>query len=320
MSAPVTVAGVEVGPGRRRDAAPVVSQSLTSDPVTMPIAVVNGARPGPRLFVTAAIHGDEIGGTVVCRDLLARIEPEALRGVLVVVPAVAVPAMQARTRRLPDDRDLNRTFPGSETGSMTARLAHLVLEQVVAGSTAGIDLHTAVRGRVNVPQVRVDPAAGADDLARAFAAPYVLESIPPEGALRAVAADRDVPVVTYEAGEALRLDPEAVAVGVGGLVRVMAHLGMWHEEDAPTPDGVTRVLRGSRWVRAERGGVLDLHVAAGGEVDAGQPLWTTWSPLGPARGTVRSPAPGVVIGAATLPLVAPGDAVLHLARDRPDRD
>lgn len=315
MSAPVTVAGVEVGAGRRRDLAPVVSESLTGGPLTMPVAVVNGARPGPRMCVTAAVHGDEVGGTAVCRHLLARVEPEALRGVLVVVPAVAVPAVQARTRRLPDDHDLNRAFPGSATGSAAARLAHLVLGHVVDGSTAGVDLHTAVRGRVNVPQVRVDPAAGADGLARAFAAPYVLESAPPEGTLRAAAADRGVPVVTYEAGEALRLDPEAVAVGTDGVVRVMAHLGMWPAKGVPAPAGGTRVLRGSRWVRAEHGGLLELHVGPGGEVDAGQPLWTTRSPLGSALGTIRSPAAGVIIGAATLPLVAPGDAVLHLARD-----
>lgn len=314
MNGPVSVAGIEVAPGERRDLAPVASESYTGDRTTLPMAVVNGGHSGARLFVTAAVHGDELVGTAVCRSLLADIDPATLRGTLVVVPIVNVLGAQIHSRYLPDRRDLNRSFPGSRSGSMASRIARLVLEEVVRGSDAGLDLHTAARHRTNIPQTRVDPdRAGVEGLARAFGAPHILKSTPREGSLRAVAGELDVPVVTYEAGEPLRFDAEGVAVGTAGVKRVMAHLGMLREE--PPPPAEPRVLEASRWVRAERGGILDLHVAAGEDVVEDQPLWTTTSALGAERATIHSPDEGVVIGATTLPLVAPGDAILHIGRD-----
>jgi len=309
----VTIAGEVVDPGQRRDLYCITSESYTGDRTSIPISVLNGAEPGPRLFVTAAVHGDELNGTAVCRDLLGTVDPAELHGVLVVVPIVNVLGAQIHSRYLPDRRDLNRTFPGSSTGSMAARMARLVFDEVVRDSDIGIDLHTAANRRTNVPQLRVRTTdARSLELARAFGAPYILDATLRAGSLRETAREIGVTVLTYEGGEALRLDGHAIEVGFTGVLRVLRYLGM--RADGPgQPEREPVVMHESRWLRAERGGVVDMQVDFGDEVHIGQPVWTTTSPFGAERSVVESPYDGVVIGGTTLPLVTPGDAVLHIA-------
>jgi uncharacterized protein len=321
VNGPVTVAGVEVPPGVRRDLTPLASESYTGDRTTLPLAVLNGVEDGPRVFVTAAVHGDELNGIAICRELLGRVAPERLAGVLVVVPIVNVLGAQIHSRYLPDRRDLNRSFPGTHTGSMASRIARLLMDEVVRSSDAGIDLHTAANRRTNVPQLRVEVGdRRALELARAFAPPYVLDASLRSGSLRSVLHELGVPVLTYEAGEPLRFDERAIEVGVQGCLRVLEHLGMIDE--APPADAPAVEMHESRWLRAERGGIIDLQVGPGEPVEAGQELWVTTSPLGAERAVVESPLDGIVIGATTLPLVSPGEAILHIGvpGDRPSAE
>jgi predicted deacylase len=312
VNQPITVAGVEVAPGERRDVMPVASESYTGDRTTIPMAVLNGAGDGPRVFVTAAIHGDELNGIGVCRQLLSRLEPSRLDGILVIVPIVNVLGAQIHSRYLPDRRDLNRTFPGSYGGSMASRIAKLLMEEVVKASDVGIDLHTAANRRTNVPQVRVHRGdERAHELGLAFGAPYLLDAALRAGSLREVAGELGVPVLTYEGGEALRFDDAAIEVASNGVLRVLGHLGMI-PDPPPAPAEPPLVMHQSRWVRAERGGIIDLHVTMGQQVAEGEPLWTTTSPLGAERATIGSPYAGIIIGGTTLPLVSPGEAVLHV--------
>jgi predicted deacylase len=310
---PLTVAGVTVAPGERRDLSPPASESYTGDRTTLPMAVLNGVEDGPRVFVTAAVHGDELNGIATCRRLLDRLDPVTLAGVVVIVPIVNVLGAQVNSRYLPDRRDLNRSFPGSHSGSMAARIARLVVDEVIAGSDLGIDLHTAASHRFNVPQVRLDTAdAAALDAAVAFGAPFVLDAKLRPGSLRASAGDLGVPVLTYEGGGPSRFDADAVEVAERGVLRVLHRLGAI--AGAPAPAHATpMVLHASRWLRAERGGILELHARPGDRVEAGQTLWTTVSPLGAEQAGGEAGEDGYVIGATTLPLVQPGQAVLHVA-------
>ncbi len=309
---PIAIAGVIVEPGERRDIAPLASESYTGDRTTLPMAVINGVEDGARLFVTAAVHGDELNGIETCRRLLDSIDPAALAGSLVVVPIVNVLGVQFGSRYLPDRRDLNRSFPGSHSGSMAARIARLLTEEVIAGSDAGVDLHTAANHRTNVPQVRIAEDERALPLATTFGAPFVMRAKLRPGSLRAAALEQGVPVLTYEGGQPLRFDAEAIDVAVRGIGRVLARLEMI--DTAPEPAAAEpMVLDASRWLRADRGGVLELQVTPGDRVEAGQPLWTTSSPLGAERASVEAEEEGYVIGSTTLPLVQPGQAVLHVA-------
>ncbi|MTV26810.1 succinylglutamate desuccinylase/aspartoacylase family protein [Nitriliruptoraceae bacterium ZYF776] len=310
---PLSVAGVTVVPGERRDLSPPASESYTGDRTTLPMAVLNGVADGPRVFVTAAVHGDELNGIATCRRLLDHIEPAQLSGALIVVPIVNVLGAQLNSRYLPDRRDLNRSFPGSHGGSMAARIARLLVDEVIDGSDLGIDLHTAANHRFNVPQVRLDTSDPTGlGLAVAFGAPFVLDARLRPGSLRETASQRGVPVLTYEGGGPSRFDEEAVDVAERGVLRVLHRLGMIGS--APDPASpAPMVLHESRWLRAERGGILQLHVSPGSRVEAGDPLWTTVSPLGAEQAVHAAEEDGHVIGATTLPLVQPGQAVLHVA-------
>ncbi|WP_205712149.1 succinylglutamate desuccinylase/aspartoacylase family protein [Euzebya rosea] len=309
----VRIGGADVPPGARVDIRLSVSESYTGDRLSIPITVINGEHPGPSMFVTAAVHGDELNGIGVVRELMTTLEPNEINGVLILVPVVNVLGLPLHSRYLPDRRDLNRAFPGSSEGSMASRLANTITTQVLDVCDIGVDLHTAATGRANLPQIRANfDTAESLEYARAFAPPILVDAPHRVGSLRWAGAERGVPVLTYEAGEALRFEESAIGIGVAGVRRLMAHLGMltWDEADS---DGTPLEADETHWVRADRGGIMNLEVGLGDSVSVGQPLWTVSSPFGRDRKPMESPWEGVVIGASTIPLVNPGDAVVHIA-------
>lgn len=311
------VGGSAVARGTRSDLLLKVSESYTGDRLSIPVTVVNGARGGPVLFVTAAVHGDELNGIAVVRNLLGVVEPARLSGALICVPVVNVLGVQFHSRYLPDRRDLNRSFPGSANGSTASRIAHTLMTEVVSKAHAGVDLHTAANRRMNVPQVRTDLSdPDARRLGLAFGAPFLIDASVRNGSLRDAAAQVGVPVLTFEGGQALRFEDDVIDVAQAGVLRVMAALGMIDEAPGPAV-GRVRESDETHWVRADRGGILALEVGPGDDVAAGQPLWTVTGPFGRERAQQFSPYDGMVIGMTTLPLVNPGDAVVHIAvRDR----
>lgn len=309
----LTIGGADIPPGARTDLLLPVSESYTGDRTHLPVTVCNGIGPGPVLFVTAAIHGDELNGIGIVHELLGRIEPNELAGAMIAVPVVNVLGVQFHSRYLPDRRDLNRSFPGSPTGSTASRIAHTLMTEVVAIADAGVDLHTAANRRLNVPQIRCSLSdARARHLAEVFGAPFLIDAKRRGGSLRDAAGAAGVPVLTFEGGEALRFEPEVIEAGTEGVLRVMVELGMV-AMDPPEPAHQVIVSDETHWVRADRGGILDLHVGPEDVVEPGQPLWTVTGPFGRERSQTDAPHGGVVIGMTTLPLVNPGDAVVHLA-------
>jgi uncharacterized protein len=309
----LSIGGAEVPAGVRMDLLLAVSESYIGDRTSVPITVVHGVREGPVLFVTAAVHGDELNGVGIVRDLLGILDAGVLAGAVICVPVVNVYGMMSHSRYLPDRRDLNRSFPGSPTGSTASRIAHALMTEVVSQADAGIDLHTATNRRMNVPQIRAsldDPEA--HRLGRAFGAPYLIDAALREGSLRDAAKAIDVPVLTFEGGEAMRFEDAVLAAGVAGILRVMGAMGMIGDAPAPPPRPPVESDE-THWVRADRGGILDLHVGPGDAVEAGQTLWTLTGPFGRERSQKSSPFTGAVIGMTTSPLVNPGDAVVHVA-------
>jgi uncharacterized protein len=309
----LSLGGADVPPGARTDLLLKVSESYTGDRTSIPITVVNGERPGPMLFVTAAVHGDELNGIGIVRDLLNRLEPADLSGALVCVPVVNVLGVQFHSRYLPDRRDLNRCFPGSSSGSTASRIAHTLMTEVVAQADVGIDLHTAANRRMNMPQVRANLSdERAYELGLAFGAPYLIDASRRAGSLRDAADREGVPVLTFEGGQALRFEDDVIEVGVAGVLRVLGAMGML-DDVPPPPENPVLESDETHWIRADRGGILDFNVGPGDTVEVEQPLWTVTGPFGRERNQQLSPYEGVVIGMTTLPLVNPGDAVVHIA-------
>ncbi len=257
-------AGTPVAPGERAEIRLKVSESYFAEPVTIPVTVVRGG-PGPTLFVTATVHGDELNGVGILHDLLHDTPFENLRGTLIAVPIVNVPGFLSQSRLLPDRRDLNRSFPGGRRGSLTSRLADTLFREVIRQSNFGIDLHTAGGERSNYPQVRADLAdPGTAELARAFGCAVMVDGGGPEKSLRRTAVAAGIPTIVYEAGSARRFERPFIGAGTAGIRNVLRHLGMLDGEAVEPPLRLT--IRRTHWVRARAGGILDL------EVQLGQPL------------------------------------------------
>ena len=311
---PLVIGGVEVGPGERRTIEIPVARLPTAAGLSMPVHVVRGRKPGPSLFVSAAIHGDEINGVEVVGRLLRMKALERIRGTLIAAPVVNVFGFSGYSRYLPDRRDLNRSFPGSERGSLAARLAHIFMEEVVRNATHGIDLHTGALHRTNLPQLRItqgDEVALA--MARRFGALVVLQSEVRDGSLRAAAAERGVPLLVFEGGEALRFDEWAIRAGLRGVLATMHHLDMLpprRKEGRPVVDPV--VASFSHWIRAPEGGILRTRASLGARLGRGDTLGTIGDAWGHDPVPVRAPGDAIVIGRTQLPVVNEGDALFHL--------
>ncbi len=307
--------GVRVAPGSRETIDVPLPQLYTHTPLNMPVHVVRGRRDGPRLFVSAAIHGDELNGIEIIRRLLRRSALARLRGTLVAIPMVNVYGVIQHSRYLPDRRDLNRSFPGSERGSLAARVADVFMSEIVAKCTHGIDLHTGAVHRANLPQIRAnldDPETAR--LARLFAVPVLLNSQLRDGSLREAAAACGIPMLLYEAGEGLRFDELSIRAGVQGIVNVMRGLGMLPPVRRKQPPAEPFIANSSSWVRAPESGILRTAVALGARVKSGDRLAAIADPFGEAEQVLESPGSGIVIGRTNLPLVHQGEAVFHIAR------
>lgn len=309
----ISICGAVVEPGSRASVRLPVADLYTGTSLSMPVHVVCGRRQGPVMFVSAAIHGDELNGVEIIRRLLKRKAIESLKGTLIAVPIVNVHGFLDQSRYLPDRRDLNRSFPGSKKGSIAARMAHTFMSEIVSKADYGIDLHTGAINRSNLPQIRANLEDEATlGLARAFGVPVIVNSNIRDGSLRACAADMGLPLLIYEAGEALRFDELSIKAGVLGIIRAMRHVGML--APARSSKAVNPVVAAStQWVRAPASGIVDKKADLGSRVAEGQVLAVVSDPLGDEKENIKAPFDGVVIGRSTLPLAMEGDALFNLA-------
>lgn len=305
----------EIAPGTRQTVDLPVSVLSDHTPVTLSVHVTHGKKPGPAIFVSAAIHGDEVIGAEIVRRLLRTPALRKLRGTLLAIPIVNAFGLMNHSRYLPDRRDLNRCFPGSPHGSLAARLAHLFVSEIVERSDLGIDLHSAAVHRTNLPQIRVTPDRPEIlELAHVFGAPLTLTSKIRPGSLRDAAQQKGVDVLLYEGGEGLRFDEFAVRAGVSGVLRVMRHLGMIPGTATAKQKHPTILSRASSWVRAPAGGLLRTHKEAGAEVIKGDVLGIISDPFGEQETPILAEESGLVIGRTNLPIVNEGDGLFHVAR------
>jgi predicted deacylase len=294
-----------------------MARLYTHSEVPVPVHVVHGRQAGPTLFLSSTIHGDEINGVEIIRRLLRSRSLSRLRGTLLAIPVVNPFGFIQRSRYLPDRRDLNRSFPGSPKGSLASRLAYLFMEKIVSRCSHGIDIHTGSNFRSNLPHIRacLDDAETAR-LAKAFGAPMVIHAELRDGSLREAVAEKGIPILLYEGGEALYFSPTAIRVGVRGVLNVMRAIGMLPRSRKKQGQEPVMIDKTS-WVRASMSGIFDKRVALGSLVRKGSLLGVLSDPIGDGKEEVRAPFPGVVIGQLNLPLAYEGDALINLARVEP---
>jgi predicted deacylase len=307
------VGGQAVPPGSTRQIPLSVSEFYTAEAVSIPVTVISGRRPGPTVFLTAAIHGDELNGVEIVRQVILGLGHEKIRGTLIGVPVVNRFGFQHHTRYLPDRRDLNRCFPGDPAGPAAYRVAATIFREIVLQSDFGIDLHTAALGKCNLPHVRADMGdRRVRRLAKAFGAEFVVDFPGRRTTLRRAATTAGVPTIAYEAGETFKFQRREVRKGIVGVYNVLAELGML---GIPAREPRFRVVvKRARWVRAERGGILDLAVRPGELLYAGDAVGRITNPFGREVVALRADCTGVVLGTTTIPMVNPGDAVARVAR------
>jgi len=316
LSTSLNICGREIAPGAREIIEFPLPPLSTHSALHMPVHVIRGKKPGPCLLVCAALHGDEINGIEIIRRLVGLNQLKRIRGTLIAIPIVNVYGFIHMSRYLPDRRDLNRSFPGSESGSLAGRLAHLFVNEMVAKADYGIDLHTAAIHRDNFPQIR---ATLEDDatrrIAEAFHAPLIIDAGLRPGTIREAAVSMNIPWLVYEAGEALRFDEVSIRAGVRGIVNVMREIGMLNPSKRKK-SFQPRIVKSNFWIRAPQSGILRLTAALGASVRKGETLGYVADPYGGNELHITAPDTGIIIGRTNLPLVHEGDAMVHLARFR----
>ncbi len=311
------IAGESILPGTRKRLEIKVSKLFDYTEMVIPVEVIRGKSPGPVLFVSAAIHGDELNGIEIIKRLLARKSiGRSMHGTLIAVPIVNVFGFNNNSRYLPDRRDLNRCFPGSASGSLGSQMANIFMREIVEKSTHGIDLHTGAIHRTNLPQIR----AQLDDretveLARAFGVTVAINSSIRDGSLRQAAAEKGIPMLLFEGGEALRFEEKVIKTGVNGILSVMRSIGMIRPSRQRKSHTVKEVFTASssQWVRAPHSGALRVRKKIGSMVQEGELLGTLSDPYGDAVVPVCSSQKGIIIGMTMIPLVNQGDALFNIA-------
>jgi len=308
---PIQILDSEVAPGSRSELHWTSGQSFDGRPIETPVVVTRGARAGPTLCLTAAVHGDELNGVEIVRRTLRDVDPEALSGTLIGVPIVNLPGFSRGSRYLPDRRDLNRFFPGNPYGSSASRIAHGLLQSVIRHCDWLVDFHTASFKRTNLPQLRANlrvPEVRA--FVERFGATSVLHKEGAKGTLRGAATQAGVPTVVFELGEPGTLQLDSVEFGVKAIntllhkLEMVVRFNLWSD---PQP-----VFYQSRWLRALTGGILTSKARVGRLVKKGEVLGVVTNPVTNETAEILSPYNGRLLGRALNQFVMPGFATFHV--------
>jgi len=303
-----------IKPGSRVKLDLPVASLYTDTAVSIPVEVIHAKKTGPVVFISAAIHGDELNGIEIIRRLLAMKSFKLIKGTLIAVPIVNVYGVLNQSRYMPDRRDLNRSFPGSPKGSLAGRVAHLFLDEIVSKCDYGIDLHTGAIHRSNFPQVRAnleDPET--KSMALVFGVPVLLNSSLRDGSLREAASELGAKVLLYEAGQALRFDELSIRAGQRGVLNVLGHLGLIRKRTSKSIAVDPFIANHSSWVRATVSGMVRDVKMLGSHVKRGEVMAEICSPTGSFVEKLIAPKSGVIIGKQNIPLVQEGDAMYHVA-------
>lgn len=296
---------------------PLPSLYTMQSTLNMAVHVINGKTEGPRLFICAAIHGNEINGVEIIRRLFKRKVIKGLKGTLVAIPIVNVFGIIQHSRYLPDGRDLNRSFPGTNSGSLASRLANTFTQQIINQCTHGIDLHTAGGYRTNLPQIRADfSQKGTLEMAKSFGVPVIIDSLLREGSLRETAGQKNVPLLVYEAGESLRFDSFSITTGMNGIISVMRYLEMLPKSRSAKNMLEPYIADSSTWVRSPISGIVNISKKLGDRVKQGETMGAVSDPSNlfeDPQTEFYAPFDGIVIGHTQVPLVNEGDAIFHVA-------
>lgn len=308
------ILGERIGLGESKTIDFNMAKLYTSTKIEIPIIIERANKSGPTILITAAIHGDEINGVEIVRQLIARKINKPKIGTIICIPILNIFGFLNASRDFPDGRDLNRRFPGTRTGSLASRVAFHFTKKILPHADYCLDFHTGGASRFNAAQVRIKP--GEEQLlklAMVFNAPFTVLSRNIKKSYRAYCDSKGIPIILFEGGKSLDSNKQIIRHGVSGVMRFLDHLGMLESKfNVPIANSNTVVIEKSRWLRAQRSGLLHLRVKGNNYVNKGDILGTITDPYGTMRFKVLSPNNGYVLNINQAPIVHQGDAIFHI--------
>ncbi len=308
---PLFIADVPIYKGEEKRINAHIARLPSHTPIEIPILVYRAKEEGPTLLLMGGLHGDEINGMEIVRQLMDKGHHRVQRGTVICIPILNVFGFINFSREVPDGKDVNRSFPGNKNGSLASRVAYYLMKEIIPKIDYGIDFHTGGAARANYPQIRAVLKHTVNrDLAKAFAPPLIINAPLRAKSLRQAAFKLGKPIIVYEGGESLRFDENAIHMGAEGALRVMHFLGMI--DTAPLNTSPTEVLQHTSWVRARFAGLFRAVVDCGDTVAKNQLLGTITNPFGEFTAHVKASQGGIIIGINHLPVVHQGDAIVHI--------
>jgi len=311
----LTILGVDVGFGESAKLSFSVAKLHTQNKIEVPVIIERSKKPGPTVLITAGIHGDEVNGVEIVRQIIAKGIHKPKRGTIICVPLINVYGFLQMNREFPDGRDLNRVFPGSKIGSLASRVAHKLMTEIVPHADLILDFHTGGADRFNAAQIRiVKHEVVLDELAEAFGSPFIFYSKNIKKSFRNSCYKLGIPMLLFEGGKSFHIDNTITNTGVNGVKRVLHHLEMLHSKfKVSKPKKQAVKILDSKWLRANHSGLFKASVAINAYVEKGDVIGNITDPYGSFNHFIKAPNSGYIFNVNQSPIIYQGDAIFHIS-------
>ncbi|KIX21197.1 succinylglutamate desuccinylase [Flavobacterium sp. 316] len=311
----IQLLGESILPGESKTIDVEIAKLHTTTKLKIPIIIERSKIDGPIVLFSAGLHGDEINGTEIVRQIIIKKINKPKRGTIICIPIINIFGFVNQSRQFPDGRDLNRVFPGSKTGSLASRFAHFLIKEIIPIIDYAIDFHAGGASRFNAPQIRIVPNnSELKELASVFNTPFTLYSKNIQGSFRNACTRLGVKMLLFEGGKSLDLNSEITKEGVEGSKRFLAHLNMLNPKKEIKPNtNKTIFIEKSYWIRAHFSGMFIGLIKIGSYVKKGDTLATISDPFGKIEHKVKAPNNGYLINVNDAPIVYQGDAIFHIS-------
>lgn len=318
----ITIGGTTVKPGQNKLVHINIDRLPTGTLIDIPIYVFNSKLPGPTILIQAGLHGDEINGIEVVRRMLSEKKFNLLKGAVIAVPILNIFGFIHFSRDVPDGKDVNRSFPGTKSGSMASRIAYHYTKEILPHIDFGVDLHTGGGQRHNYPQIRyTQEDKKSVELAKLFNAPLSFPSSLIKGSFRKTAFNLNKPIIVYEAGESMRFDDYSINLGVRGVLNILEHFGLIPasvEEKVQQEASVQ--LDNRKWLRAPTAGMFIPKISNGSEFNKDQVIGIVSDTFAKRTKRIKAPYDGLVFCINHQAVVNQGDALFHVGMVKEQTD
>jgi predicted deacylase len=311
---PLVLLGKNIPEGKRTVLDIEVAKLHTRTTVKVPVIIERSKVEGPVILLLAGVHGDEINGVSIIREIINQKLNVPKKGTIICIPVFNIFGYLIQTREFPDGRDLNRMFPGSLNGSLASQFAYQFTKEIAPFVDYVIDYHTGGGERDNVSQIRLESSEKETlELANIFNPPFVVHSGYIAKSLRESLKKMGKTVLLFEGGKSKNLDNTVINHGIRGTKNVLIHLGFIDGEIALTEK--TTFISKSKWIRSNYSGMFKLLVKNGTHVKKKELLGVIQDPFGEFKKRIYAPFDCYIFCINKTPIVNKGEALFHVSID-----